>query len=229
MYNIDKDYFNVIDCCEKAYWLGFLMADGCVLEYKNRKTNKLKAMGLQVSLSKIDEQQIINIKSCLKSNSPITYPKVKCGNVVCDTVKIVFCCTQICRDLIKYGCTPRKSMTLEFTDLNLLNGFESSFIRGYFDGDGSVSFSKNSNYGYNFYCNILGTHNILSQINIILKENNIIAREKLYKANTPELRLTDRYNIKNFFDFIYQDESPYFLQRKYDKFIKGFEYYNLVT
>ena len=30
MYDIDKDYFKVIDTEEKAYWLGFIYADGSI-------------------------------------------------------------------------------------------------------------------------------------------------------------------------------------------------------
>ena len=35
-HNLNKDYFKNIDNEEKAYWLGFIAADGCI--YKMSKT-----------------------------------------------------------------------------------------------------------------------------------------------------------------------------------------------
>ena len=39
-YRYDIDYFNLIDNAEKAYWLGFLYADGSVTEIKKKKFSK---------------------------------------------------------------------------------------------------------------------------------------------------------------------------------------------
>ena len=46
--------------------------------------------------------------------------------------------------LISYGCTPRKSLTLKFPDFNIFKSQSliNHFIRGYFDGDGSVFISN---------------------------------------------------------------------------------------
>lgn len=32
-YTYNKDYFKEIDSFEKAYWLGFLYADGCITRF----------------------------------------------------------------------------------------------------------------------------------------------------------------------------------------------------
>lgn len=234
MYSVDKDYFKCIDTPEKAYWLGFLMVDGCVLEYRNRNTGKLKAMGLQLNLSKIDSSHIELFKSCVKSEAPITYPKAKCGDTICDTTKIVICCTNMYRDLIEHGCVPRKSLILKFPNIDELNGFESSFIRGYLDGDGSVSFTigkqikETRKPTYSFYCNILGTDLFLDSLNDVLSKSGIIAYKKMYKINTPELRLFGRQNLLKFFEYLYSDNSECYLKRKYDKFVYAFNYFGMV-
>lgn len=46
-------------------------------------------------------------------------------------------------DLLKLGCTPRKSLTLKFPNDGIFksNDLIRHFIRGYFDGDGSVFIS----------------------------------------------------------------------------------------
>lgn len=35
MYKYNEKFFKKIDTPQKAYWLGFLYADGCVLNQKN--------------------------------------------------------------------------------------------------------------------------------------------------------------------------------------------------
>lgn len=37
----NEDYFSIIDCEEKSYWLGWLMADGCISKYAGQKSIKL--------------------------------------------------------------------------------------------------------------------------------------------------------------------------------------------
>ena len=46
--------------------------------------------------------------------------------------------------LISYGCTPKKSLTLKFPDISIFKNMDliRHFIRGYFDGDGSVFISN---------------------------------------------------------------------------------------
>ena len=62
MYNLNNKFFESIDCELKAYWLGFLFADGCILESFNKYTGALKAMRLQLSLSEKDIEHVKNFK-----------------------------------------------------------------------------------------------------------------------------------------------------------------------
>ena len=59
--------------------------------------------------------------------------------------------------LNSYGCTPRKSLTLKFPDIKIFKSKDliRHFIRGYFDGDGCISFSNKDH--TKIFCNILGT------------------------------------------------------------------------
>ena len=139
MYSLNKYYFKEINSKEKAYWLGFLYADGCVLEYKNPKSGKLKAMGLQISLSSKDEEHLRSFLSALDSEAPLRLTFAKIGEKKYSVSKVTLCCTDLCRDLIRVGCFPRKTLTLEFPDFEKVPvEFLNSFIAGYFDGDGSV-------------------------------------------------------------------------------------------
>ena len=39
-YNVNHDFFESINTEERAYWLGFISADGCISERYNYKNNK---------------------------------------------------------------------------------------------------------------------------------------------------------------------------------------------
>ena len=55
-YYYNKDYFSVIDNSDKAYWLGFLYADGCINRYY--RNEKLKAMNLELTLCDEDKKHL---------------------------------------------------------------------------------------------------------------------------------------------------------------------------
>jgi len=116
----NHDFFENIDCEEKAYWLGFIMADGCVSVTQQPK--------MAIGLHKRDEDHLKkwhqSIRSCLK----IHHHK--------DRVASTHYSSKMCHDLIQMGCVPRKSLQLEFPDLR--EDLIRHFVRGYFDGDGSI-------------------------------------------------------------------------------------------
>lgn len=67
--------------------------------------------------------------------------------------------------LNKYGCTPSKSLILKFPDESI---FESKdlirhFIRGYFDGDGCISYNRYK-YGIVPRCSVLGTLQFITKL-----------------------------------------------------------------
>ena len=49
----NENYFEVIDSEDKAYWLGFISADGCVA-----KSSKYNSYRLQIAISSIDSDHL---------------------------------------------------------------------------------------------------------------------------------------------------------------------------
>lgn len=78
----------------------------------------------------------------MQAEQPII-PKVqKINNKIKNTFRIHN--TKLVRQIINLGCFPRKSLTLKFPTFDIVpEQYMSHFIRGYFDGDGSVSEGKN--------------------------------------------------------------------------------------
>jgi len=118
--NINSNIFNIIDTEEKAYWLGFLYADGYISDNNN----------LELSLKLSDEEHIKKFKSFLSFE----------GKIYKDSFRVRLCVKDkdICSDLIRLGCTPRKSLTLVFPN-HINEDLLPYFIRGYFEGDGYIS------------------------------------------------------------------------------------------
>ena len=62
-YEYNKDYFSKIDTSDKAYWLGFLYADGCINRFY--RGEKLKSMTLELGLCYRDKEHLEKFKNCL--------------------------------------------------------------------------------------------------------------------------------------------------------------------
>lgn len=125
----NHNIFEIIDSEEKAYWLGFLYADGCISKNQNI---------IQIALKRADKTHLEKFREFIgNTNNKITYSK--------NTKSYRFCFNskKIKQDLIKLGCIPAKSLTLKFpTEKQIPKDLIRHFIRGYFDGDGVLSFSK---------------------------------------------------------------------------------------
>ncbi len=143
----NHDFFENIDCEEKAYWLGFIMADGCVSLTQSPKVT--------IKLHQKDEQHLTAWHKALGSCLKIHY----FGNTVYST----HYSDKMCQDLIGLGCIPKKSLTLKFPVLR--EDLIRHFIRGYFDGDGCIFKSRRGQLRIIF----LGTRIFLNLLKIWLK------------------------------------------------------------
>ena len=123
-HTLNKNYFKNIDTEEKAYWLGFIAADGCV--YKMSKN----AYRLQINLSAVDIGHLELFNDCIESDYIITQKKVNNS----DTCILKISSKEFTDNLINLGITPNKSLIVQMP--NISQDLIRHFIRGYFDGDG---------------------------------------------------------------------------------------------
>lgn len=125
MIYIINNYFEFIDSEDKAYWLGFIYADGCVT--KDHKQ-------LIINLAPKDYNHLEKFKQCIQGKYQIRF---KDNNRY---VSYCVSCKQFIEYLINDGCIPHKSLILQFPNTNILPiEYRRHFIRGYFDGDGCFS------------------------------------------------------------------------------------------
>lgn len=120
-YLLDESFFSNIDTEHKAYWLGFIAADGCIIESGTTHA-------LRVELSVRDTEHLEQMCSDLGSTRPVVRRRTFAA-VSFDSWRLV-------ESLRALGITPRKSATVE-----AWNGpaeLMPHYWRGMFDGDGSI-------------------------------------------------------------------------------------------
>lgn len=165
-YSLDKTYFSVINTEEKAYWLGFIYADGCITQGK-----------LSIGLSSVDKNHLVKLKKCLGYNGPLHSYKSN-TNKNKTNVSLQISNKTLLLDLKTQGVYPCKTYTCNFP--NITNSLYKHFIRGYFDGDGSVGFEKGVFSGIS----ICGNKEFLNSLrDILIKELDITNTKLIYSRN----------------------------------------------
>lgn len=203
---VNSNIFEKIDTEEKAYWLGFLYADGSV---QNHRKHYLR---LELGLQERDLNHIEKFKEFISSKHSIAYRESSKSH------RIIFSDSKLCNDLVKLGCIPNKSLILKFpTEEQVPKEFISHFIRGYFDGDGYLSKPPKA-----LTISLLGTLEFLNELTRILKKlnitTNVLKKDKRILSNTFYFDLCGD-KARNFLSFIYND-STVSLDRKKQLFNK---------
>ena len=208
--------FDSIDTEEKAYWLGYIYADGYIYNIKPRDSGRIDYnFELCSKGDDIDHMQkfadFISYKAALKKTKVIT------NGIEYSRCRVCLSSKHLWETLNNYGCTPRKSLTLQFPSLNIFKdeSLIRHFIRGYFDGDGYVSKIKNDYKALTIQ--VLGTESFL---NSILKNLKISAELKHNHGNSEEITMYFKINSIQALTFLYKiyNNSNIYLDRKYEKY-----------
>lgn len=224
-YNVNENFFNNIDTENKAYWLGFLWADGNITKTTNRASGPNR---LRICQQYSDLNHIEKFKKDIKSEHNIKKTKDNIAQLDINS-------RTMCRSLENLGFS-LKSKRIEVPKIN--NSLIRHFIRGYFDGDGSFSVYKqkvhhdNKIYILNkFEFSITGRRQFVLKIRKILEDNNIVTKNlaiKTYKNRAFET-ITIKYgkhqDLLNLYGYLYKDSTIY-LKRKYSKFLEFLSYIN---
>lgn len=208
-YPRNEFYFNKIDTPEKAYWLGFFYADGCVHSNNN-----------EISMNITDKEHVEKFKNAIGAvNHKITVTNDKRFNNAKTLYQFSIKDKQLHSDLIKWGCIPQKSLLI--TNIpNIPRNYISHFIRGYFDGDGSLHYLQGTN---NFRISFLGTESFLKDIQKELEVQQISLAKGTGQAYI--LQISGRKQIVRILEYLYKDsEEKIRLDRKYQKYLDCLEW-----
>ena len=129
-YTINEFYFDNIDTANKSYILGLLYADGCNYPPQRR---------VKIELQEQDKDILDCINKEIDSNKPLYLIPLHDKNPNWqNTYRLDIINKHISDVLVDKGVVQNKSLILKPPTF-IMNGFIRDFIRGYFDGDGSVS------------------------------------------------------------------------------------------
>lgn len=212
----NENYFENIDTEEKAYWLGFIAADGSIV-----KSSKYNSYRLYINLSHIDKNHLEKFKTAIGAND-IELEEYMSTDGFCNpngtiTSRIVLNSLKLCADLAKYHIHQRKSYDIEMPNIN--DDLIPHYLRGFFDGDGSYYYQydvKNNRYRYSF--EVVGVSEVLfKQIQEYLLSVNI-KTNIYYRKGAKSIRLMSgsRQEILKLIDLLYSNSNIY-LDRKYQK------------
>lgn len=193
-YHINQDFFKIWSH-NMAYILGLWWADGGI--YGGRI--------FDITLHARDKYILKRIAEILQYEGRL----YDC--VDRQAVRINFSCVVIYDDIVRLGGTERKSLTTLFPTIP--EEYLPDFIRGYFDGDGSVYNRKGNRINIAFTS---GNKQFLDVLLTILKEKAGVQGGS-YDASSMSLRFGNKDSLK-IGNYIYEDNPELFLLRKRSKF-----------
>lgn len=206
----NERYFEHIDTHEKAYFLGFIAADGCLMD-------SISGAAVTIAIQARDGYLLDSLREQVGYAAPYRFTNKGYAilNLYSNPMK---------EDLRKYGIHQNKSLTLVFPN-NIPEKYLNSYMLGYFDGDGCICLSKikdkmgrvSPSFG------ITGTYEFCeSYQGILVKECGARVNTIQHNSENSFVFQQGSFNtIKSIYEYLYSGCS-FFLHRKKEKFEKLF-------
>ncbi len=198
-----------------AWLLGLLFTDGYIME---------TGSGLRVILASVDIEMLEKVRALLGSNRAIK-KKVQSYDKTKHIYTFEFFREKMRTDLIYLGLNQRKSLNMLFPDVP--EPFVRHFIRGCWDGDGSVYIDKKNKLNASF---VTGSYEFMKKLVLELSNvgitkqtaDQLLSIHKEKRSNAYSIKLNSRKNLERLFHFFYEGvDECMFLRRKYDIFVQG--------
>ena len=191
-FNIEK--FK-IDSSDKYYWLGFIAADGAIINNT-----------LSIELNSIDKEHLKLFNDFFENTKDIEERinnlNVKCAKVQINSYELV-------EYLKNYNLVQNKSLTYTIPEDKIPKNYMMDFIRGIIDGDGCIRINNHQQISLSF-CG--GNETCVRQVRDLLGIDNKIKIDN----KTYSFQVTGNIKAKNILDKIYANSTEKNrLERKY--------------
>jgi hypothetical protein len=202
-YQLNEDLINEIDTQEKAYFLGFMFADGNVSKSEH---------AMNICLHHQDRDVLNKFSNIIFNNideDHFSYADDgKYVNFHVYSAKFV-------SNLIKHGCMNCKTFKVSFPK-TVPEHLLSHFLRGLFDGDGCLSIGKSKS----IIC-LTGFKPFLEEVKeYLIKTISVFVIISDYndKTNVSDMIIGRNLDMLKMLDYLYKDATIY-LDRKYNKYM----------
>lgn len=201
--DLNVDYFHIIDTPEKAYFLGFLFADGNIFDNS-----------LSLEIHHRDIEILEKFKKELNTSNKISHRVRENTDMNCLRV----CSRMITKDLEKYNIVPNKTKEICHLPNNIPQKFLRDYLRGLLDGDGWLTVDNNGRLHVGYVTNYESTALDFQRYCLSL----------IKCKNAPKITIKDKKNsgyvsqffsqeqVKQLVTALYKDSTIY-LSRKYEK------------
>ena len=194
-----------------AQFFGLIMSDGCLRKEGRNKT----AWAVRLSLKDIEFIDELHKNICVGNKVQFTSRGAGCATIKYRNSNSI-------NFMIRHGLAEAKSLTLQFPK-NIPDEYLNHFIRGFFDGDGSIV-ARTTKYNTYFQVSITsGSYDFLQILQSVLKDKYNITSQIYADGRITNkayyLRITKHSEICKFRSMIYKDATTY-LDRKYQKFLQ---------
>ena len=227
------NYFDKIDSPDKAYWLGFIWADGYIAKRERKQPSGRVRIeyNLKLALQESDASHIQKFLDCIESDYPVHFYKSKGFDrenwiEARAFITNLHMCSLLYED---YGLIPRRSDVSSVLK-QIPKEYERFFILGIFDADGSFT-TYHGNYGDKMNVVFGGSkfllrfiENHLTTNEIILKADTDSGQRKLHQRHAGKdgawrtLNFAGKHQCMKIINYLYKD-SPIYLDRKYQKYL----------
>lgn len=198
--NLRRDYFKTIDSYDKAYFLGFLITDGCVTENNN--------VSLQIKSSDYKILEVFREKT--QNENKLYFDNRGCVTFHCKSIEMQ-------QDLARYGVVFRKTYKVFFPYQLVYEKYISHLIRGIFDGDGWITKTTIGLCSANkLFLDDIRTF-LVSELDLYP-----ITTVKDVRKNGSVLysiQWSSKRDYKILGDYIYRDKHDCYLERKFKRFL----------
>lgn len=214
-FSLNDNYFTQIDTLEKAYWLGFLYADGYI-------TTQTHNIGISLQIA--DKEHLNKFKNAINFTGEVKTYKQTSGYMRKENIEPLYCRLSFSskimkKHLIELGMLENKTLILKFPNSNQVPEYLlSHFIRGFMYGNGSITHAYMRNTSKKTYAlKFCGTQEILNGIQDFFGTNIKLTTYK--NRNAYNLDYGGNQQILRLLNIIYKDATKnIYLDRKYNKY-----------
>lgn len=205
----NDSYFDIIDNEHKAYWLGFIFADGNV--FRNQ---------LSLEIQEKDKGLLEQFKRDLNLSGKISIRHRDNTDVCC----IRLASSHLCEVLEKYGIVPNKTKNTKRLP-NIEQKWLPHFLRGLIDGDGWITQDKQGHFHIGFVSNYETVCEDFKRYCNIITGNLCNAKITYKNKKTPCFQVQSKEAVKRLAIALYKDNTIC-LSRKYQKAALIFDFKN---